>query len=145
MATLSKKPLIKRQVLEELAAVRLNEAKKLLSAGCYAGAIYLGGYAVECYLKVAICAALDWDELRTTFQTHNLEELLVHSGLERKMQSSPPVRDSFTKIRGLWTMEGNQAIRYRNPSEFKEDDALDFLRWVENSEYGVVSWVKQQI
>jgi hypothetical protein len=45
---------MKRKDFQELAAVRLKEARVLLRAGCYEGAYYLAGYAVECALKACI-------------------------------------------------------------------------------------------
>ena len=145
MAELSTSTVIGRRVLENLGATRLKEANTLLEAGHYSGAIYLAGYAVECYLKVAICAALDWEGLRRTFMTHDLEILLVHSGLQRKIQNVPRVHDSFASLQGMWTMQANNAVRYRNPSDFKEVDARDFLQWIEDSDCGVVPWLRKQI
>jgi HEPN domain-containing protein len=43
-----------RKELQKLAAVRLREAKLLLSANAPDGAYYLAGYAVECALKASI-------------------------------------------------------------------------------------------
>jgi HEPN domain-containing protein len=42
---------LNRRDFQELALVRLNEAKVLLDAGHFDGAYYLAGYAVECALK----------------------------------------------------------------------------------------------
>ncbi|MCK4659683.1 MAG: HEPN domain-containing protein [Phycisphaerae bacterium] len=151
MATLSSKPLISRCVLEELGATRLKEANALLQAGHYAGAIYLAGYAVECYLKVAICAALDWDELHGTFKSHDLDVLLLHSGLKKEMEApeAAQVKRSFRKITEVWILEGKDGgrdsgknIRYQHPSGLSEDDARSFLKWVNDPSVGVVPWVK---
>jgi HEPN domain-containing protein len=45
---------LKRQDLRELALRRLKEAQVLFDGGCWAGAYYLAGYAVECALKACI-------------------------------------------------------------------------------------------
>ncbi len=57
MAKPSTKPVIERRVLERLGAIRLKEAKKLLAAGCYSGAIHLGGYAAEFFPQSSSSAA----------------------------------------------------------------------------------------
>jgi len=43
-----------RKGLQDLAIVRLKEAKALLDQGFHDGAYYLCGYAVECALKACI-------------------------------------------------------------------------------------------
>jgi HEPN domain-containing protein len=43
-----------RADLQQLAELRITEAKVLLDNGFYAGAYYLAGYAVECALKACI-------------------------------------------------------------------------------------------
>ena len=145
MAKLSKSPVIERKPLETLATSRLKESQALRKARCYAGAVYLQGCAVECYLKAVICKTLDSDNLPATFMTHDLDLLLLHSGLARRIRSVPRVHESFGKILKVWTMEGKNAIRYRSPQDFKENDARDFSRWVSHRSEGVVPWLKKQI
>jgi len=43
-----------RSDFKKLAKVRLKDAQALLEKGCYSGAYYLAGYAVECGLKACI-------------------------------------------------------------------------------------------
>jgi len=43
-----------RTELQRLSRIRIKEAKFLLDGGCYNGAYYLAGYAVECALKACI-------------------------------------------------------------------------------------------
>jgi hypothetical protein len=43
-----------RNDLQNLSRLREKEAKVLLDNGCFAGAYYLLGYAVECALKACI-------------------------------------------------------------------------------------------
>lgn len=42
---------MKRKDFQQLAALRLKEARVLLRSGCYEGAYYLGGYVAEYALK----------------------------------------------------------------------------------------------
>jgi HEPN domain-containing protein len=72
---------VKREDFQNLAAIRLKEARVLLKSGCWEGAYYLGGYAAECALKACIAkqtARHDFpDKARTNASyTHDLEELL---------------------------------------------------------------------
>lgn len=43
-----------RADLQNLAELRINEAKLLLDRGFYQGAYYVAGYAIECALKACI-------------------------------------------------------------------------------------------
>ncbi len=142
---ISKKALIDRVELEDLGDARLQDAKALLATGRYSAAIYLAGYAVECYLKVAICARLDWKALYPTFKIHDLDVLLLHSGLESRISAAPKVEDSFKQIVGMWKMDGRDNIRYKDPNSLSKGSAQDFLQWVDDPERGVVPWVKAQI
>lgn len=77
--------------LDRIAQARLDDAKALLAATRYDGAIYLCGYAVEVVLKARICRTLNWPEFPATrsefqayksFQTHELDVHLRLSGQE---------------------------------------------------------------
>ena len=140
---LSKKPIVARETLREVAEARLKEAENLFDAKHYAGTVHLAGYAVECYLKVAICVTLHWDELRGTFKTHDLEALMLHSGLDDKLQKDARLVESFAKIKETWVIDGSLSIRYKKPSEFNERAARIFLRYVSDPETGVVPWLRK--
>lgn len=43
-----------RGELQELALIRLQDAKVLLDNHCFDGAFYLSGYTIECALKACI-------------------------------------------------------------------------------------------
>ena len=94
---LSKKPAIDRSLLERLADERLRDFDVLQTGSRFAAAIYLGTYAVECLLKACICKTLDLSELPVTFKSHNLDTLLFHSGLYRRIQGVPQVYDNLKK------------------------------------------------
>lgn len=81
--------------LEKIARARLDDAKALLAAGRFDGAIYLCGYAVEAALKARICRVLNWADFPGTsgefqayrsFQTHELDILLRLSGQEARIK-----------------------------------------------------------
>ena len=95
------KPIIDKGLLQRIGQSRLKEARVLENAGHNLGAIYLAGYAVECWLKVAICHALDWECLYSTFKSHDLTHLLLHSGLIRRIEGAAAINTSFKKISGM--------------------------------------------
>ena len=140
---LSTQPIIPRKALVEIAESRLREATTLLEAGHYAAAIYLAGFAVECYLKTAICVALHWDDLRATFKTHDLECLMLHSGLDPELRANPRLSESFSKIVETWSLQSRNTIRYRCPSDFNEEAARSFLEQVSDPVTGVVPWLRK--
>lgn len=78
--------------LDGIALARLDDARALLQASRYDGAVYLCGYVIEIALKARICKTLGWSgypENRTefgkysSFRTHDLEVLLHLSGSEQ--------------------------------------------------------------
>lgn len=140
-ALLTKRTIIRREELEALVALRLQEADALRSAGCSLAAVYLSGYAVECQLKAAICHTLGWDELRGTFQTHDLELLMLHSGFHSQLQGEPEVAASFIKVQELWS----ENLRYSDPTIIDEKTAALFYEWVRHPERGIVPWLHQMI
>lgn len=81
--------------LERIAQARLDDARALLQAGRYDGAMYLCGYAIEAALKARICRTLNWPDFPSTvgefqhyrsFQTHDLDVLLHLSGQEDRIK-----------------------------------------------------------
>src|SRR6266496_6088155 len=74
---------------QQLARIRIREAKVLLDSGNYEGAYYLAGYSVECALKACIAKQTkrydfppDVSTTREKIYTHDLKKLLEHAGLE---------------------------------------------------------------
>lgn len=111
--------------LRKLARARLTDAKSLLNARRYDGAIYIGGYVVEIALKARICQTLRWNafpesrkefESLTTFRTHDLDVLLVLSGRERKIKTRHLAEWSAI---ATWDPE----VRYRKPGSAMKADA----------------------
>lgn len=141
-----KKEIIPRFSLERIAEARLREGKALLAANEFSGAVYLAGYSVECYLKAAICARLEWDSLRATFKTHDLETLLLYTGLQRRLKEDIAVWLNFRKIVGLWNgVDGNPKVRYDDPDSIDELTAKAFLSYLEPAPEGVIPWLQKAI
>jgi len=142
---LSRKPIVSKESLREIAEERLLDAQGLLEQGRAAGCIYLAGYSVECYLKVAICTTLNWEALLGTFRVHDLDGLLLYSGLDRELRSSGDVFNSFAKVSAIWTVEGDDSVRYRTPAGFDIAIARRFLEYVSDTRIGVVPWLRKRV
>lgn len=142
---LSTRGIIRRDDLKEIADSRLKEAELLANQGYHGACVYLAGYAVECYLKYAICCRLDLDELLALFSVHHLDGLLLYSGLDKKLRSNVDVDESFRRVCSVWSMEGTRSVRYRRPSEFTPEEAKEFLSYINDPAHGVVVWLKKNI
>jgi HEPN domain-containing protein len=130
-----------RKDFQELALVRLREARALLAAGAFDGAYYLGGLAVECALKACIARATERyefpDQKRTNrIYTHTLETLLKEAGLEAHLRAAnPAVQAAWAQAR-VWKVE----TRYKLGKSKVE--AAEFVNVV-GGRSGVVQWVKR--
>ena len=83
--------------LQGVASARLDDARALVGAGRFDGAVYLCGYAVEIALKARICRTLHWSGFPSSrgefqnlesFRTHDLEVLLRLSGFEAEIKQN---------------------------------------------------------
>jgi hypothetical protein len=130
-----------RRDVQNLSVSRVREAKILAAAGCYDGAYYLGGVAVECALKSTIARATqryEFPNLERTRRayTHNLETLLYLAGLAAELDlAAPYVRDAWTLAKG-WNVEA----RYQIGREVV--DVLEFLNAVAGRQ-GVLPWLRR--
>ena len=86
--------MVPRTDLVRRARAHLRDAEILASQQRNDGAVYLCGYAVEIALKARICRTLKWatfpaaagtDRFKS-FLIHNLETLLLFSGVEDKIK-----------------------------------------------------------
>lgn len=119
--------------LDALAAARLEDARILLAANRFDGAVYLGGYAVEIALKARICRTLGWPDFPATrkefeglasFRTHDLDMLLRLSGREAIIKQSHFV--DWNSV-ALW----NPEARYRPIGSATAPDAITLVAAVD--------------
>jgi hypothetical protein len=119
--------------LDKIAEARLDDAKALLAANRYDGAIYLCGYAVELALKARICRVLNWPDFPRTggefqpyksFQTHELDVLLRLSGQESRIKQQ---YFGVWNIVALWKSES----RYNIVGTAQTSDAQAMIQAVE--------------
>lgn len=135
---------MERQAFRELANLRLKEAQVLLRAGCWAGAYYLAGYAVECALKACIAKRTersefpDKERVKDSY-THKLTQLLTVADLVRPLREA---ERSDRQLASNWAFETkwSEESRYERPSEA---DAKEILNAVREPRHGVLPWLKK--
>ncbi|MEZ2347702.1 HEPN domain-containing protein [Terriglobus sp. RCC_193] len=133
-----------RSDFQLLAELRLQEAQLLLSVGSYSGAYYLAGYVVECALKACIAKstqAYDFPDRKRTNDSysHDVASLLKTAGLESALKYA---RQDKPGLGTRWEIarEWNEGSRYRI---WQKADAAFLLEAVDNSQEGVLAWLKQ--
>ena len=96
-----------RADFQQLAELRLREAKALLASGFPDGAYYLAGYAIECALKACIAKRTQEHDfpdkkLVNESHTHNLTELMrlaeLNSELKLAMQADVKFENRWTTV-----------------------------------------------
>ncbi len=119
------RPLESKNVLLQSAYERLLDARVLARRENkrYTGAVYLGGYVIECLLKAAICVEQRTERLPAKYRTHELETLLEATGYRPTM--TPEIASKFRILIG-W----NVMLRYQG-RQYKAQDARTFLANIE--------------
>jgi hypothetical protein len=133
--------------IKELADWRLEEAEYLCKGGYFDGAFYLAGYAVELYLKAKIAENLDVfdfysqyapkSDLSKTFLIHNLERLVLLSGLQTKFNAA---RETDTILDNCWVLlkVWSEKSRYDIKGLHTETEVNGFI----NALKIVITWIK---
>ena len=135
-----------RTDLQLLADSRIADAEVLLSAGRWAAAYYLLGYAVECGLKACAARHFRQDEVPdkavvNDFYTHSLDRLLGISGvkaaLEARVNTDPAFQVNWNTVR-----DWKESSRYDHSTT--EARARDMLVAVADAKNGILTWLKAQ-
>ena len=121
-----------RTTLQQLAELRLAEAKLLAKEGQFSGAYYIAGYAVECALKALIAAQFRQHEipdksLVDKIYTHNLAALLGLSGLGESFDAArhaDPELDRRWSIAKNWSEQARYSVWTRSET-LAMIDAID--------------------
>jgi len=134
-----------RTDLQNLARMRLREARRLLSAREYCGAYYLTGLAVECAIKARIARDTQRHEFPDKTRAgkcfdHDLEKLVKLAGLNTSLTAQctlEPIFDANWGIVKDWKVE----CRY-NPSMTRAD-AQAIYSAVASRRNGILRWLRQ--
>jgi hypothetical protein len=125
-----------------IAEARMREFKTLKDAGHHLAAVYMAGYAVEALLKAAICRTLDTPGLPVIFHFHDLQALLLFTGLEARMQNEKPsMFQNFKEFHALWR---NGLLRYDDPSgpAYSPKTCETVEKWLNDPVEGIAVWLK---
>jgi hypothetical protein len=129
---------------QRLARMRLRDARVLLRNGNNEGAYYLIGLAIECGLKSAIARKtrrhdfpLDPKIVSQTIWVHNLNKLLVASGLEQDLNAAvannPVLKANWALVKD-WTNESRYLL---------SGLGADGLYRAVTGRNGVLTWLRQ--
>jgi hypothetical protein len=143
------------QEIKSLADLRLEEAQILLDNGKTNGAFYLLGYTIELYLKYKLCKLLDIDDLfanncplkkhfegRNPFYSHDLNTLLVFSGLKNKFDVEKSTNRIIFKTTSLlvdvWSEKSRYDIQPKSEKDLQDSinllkDSKGLLQWIQNN------------
>jgi hypothetical protein len=122
-------------VFSTVAAVRLKDSKCLLDAGRYAGAVYLGGYAIECLLKWVLTERKQCVYLPATLETHNWDTLVKEAGLSASLAAAPEIQAIFSELSDRWAQE----LRYLSKSTSANEAVMLCHNLVD-----VYNWIREQ-
>lgn len=133
-----------RDQLQQIAKLRLAEAKLLLDAYHNSGAYYLVGYAVECGLKACIAKQTkryDFPEKKfiNDVYSHDLNRLVIAAGLQLKL-SEEIKRDPAFEVNWAVVKDWKAESRYQ---EWTELEAKNLYDAVANRRHGIFRWLKQ--
>jgi hypothetical protein len=132
--------------LDQACQERLDDAKILLRGGRYAAAITHAIYALEIKLKVLICRRLDISRLPKVFEIHDLEALMLHTGLNTKLQRSKRLQAVATNWNELVDLSRKMdQIRYKpDPNQWNKQLAELVLHHLQDPHDGVLPWLSTQ-
>lgn len=134
-----------RTDLQQLAELRIKEARILLEAGSYPGAYYLAGYAVECALKA--CIAKQTKEYDFPDQgivnkswTHNLKQLLNLAELKDRLDNETK---SNKDLDTFWAIVLNWPGEKRYELGVTQEEARNLCDAISEPTNGVLQWLKK--
>jgi hypothetical protein len=124
---------------------RLVDAEHLMSAGRYPTAIAMGLYALEIRLKARICQHLHLDRLPKPFEIHDLEGLMMVSGLRHALSKARPVkiRTNWARIIKEFAADHNE-LRYLPNTSKTQLEAEEFFVLLKEPSTGVIPWISSQ-
>jgi hypothetical protein len=133
-----------RALFQQLAELRLNEAKLLAQHNNPSGAYYLAGYAIECALKAIIAGQFRANEipdkgLVNDVYSHELPKLLRLAGLEAQLKAAY-LADSDLERRWSIIKNWNEQARYRTWGEEQATAMIDAINGDGQTE-GLFQWL----
>jgi len=134
-----------RSDLQQLAELRIKEARILLGGASYSGAYYLAGYAIECALKACIAKRTkendfpDKDFVNRSW-THDLEKLLNLAELKDRLEAD---KKSNKDLDTFWAVVVNWEEDKRYELGITEEEAKSLCDAISDPANGVLQWLKK--
>lgn len=133
-----------RDDFQQLAKLRLREAKILLDNGCYEGAYYLAGYAIECALKTCIPKQTQRDDFPdrkfvSDIYTHDLNRLMNLAGLEADYR----IRKADSVFERNWMIVKDWSEQARYEHGVSAAIANDYYSAVTSRRNGIMPWIRK--
>jgi hypothetical protein len=136
-----------RADLQDLANLRIKEAKVLFDNGYYAGSYYLAGYAVECALKACIAKLTKRYDFPPDRKA--IESIYVHK--PETLMRSAQLWHTFTadmktdpKLEAFWKVVQGWSEGQRYELNISEPLARDMYEAITERKHGVLSWLKKR-
>jgi len=132
--------------LQQLAELRIQEAKLLLEKKFYQGAYYLAGYSIECALKACIAKKTkehDFPDLKLVNESykHDIKALLKTAGLEPDLLMEVQINRELEKNWRTVT-EWSSKARYETADLIHYAD--DLCSAIMDPDNGVLQWLKKR-
>jgi HEPN domain-containing protein len=133
-----------RRDFQQLALIRLKEAKVLFDNKCYSGSFYLSGYTVECALKACIAKKtkrfeFPEREFVNQIHTHKLNQLISLLGLKRDLDNEINNNVVFASY---WGYLKDWDVKVRYDRNVKRQQALDAINAISDNQNGILKWLK---
>ncbi len=130
--------------LEAARIDRIEDSEQLRAAGRHSSAIMMGIYALEIALKVRICSRIGLQQLPRPFEIHDLEGLLIVSGLSSAMnkRNARTIKTHWGSICLLATRAVE--LRYLPDSSKTRAESEDFFHRLLDPATGVMPWILAQ-
>jgi hypothetical protein len=131
---------------QQLTELRLKEVRLLLDAGCFEGAYYLAGYAIEFALKSCIAKKTnqyDFPDKKLVGQiyTHDPVGLLKAAGLETELQNEAKSNKDFQRS---WAQVVNWSEEARYETTRTQTAANDLWAAIADDRNGILQWLKKR-
>lgn len=128
--------------LRNIADTRLRDFEVLWKEGQFHSAVYMAGYALEMCLKNAICKNLKLEQLPVAFEFHELEPLLLFSGLKSELELDTDAWLNFVYMQEKW----NVSMRYQDQiaSPIKDSICVQVNRCLNDDTSGLVPWFRRR-
>ena len=96
-------------IFREVAHQRWEDTQTLFDKKRYTGAIYLSGYAIECFLKYAVCKRKNIIYLPEELETHRWDILVHAASLENEIKATRAMSLIYDALAEQW----GPSLRYR--------------------------------